>query len=121
MSDVKDVASSQVSESSQISSEGSRSMSPPPFQLAATPADDSSGEVMQLVKQDTHFGSFNDEYYEEIKNKGTVIGADMLMKFTPNAKVDADKIALSQSVKNMVDGKDISIDPLVRRMILVTK
>ncbi len=67
-------------------------------------------KVAQLKKETTHYGDFEDTYFEEMKKNGTVIGADLLLKFTPKDPVDASKIAMVQSVKNQVDGKLLAID-----------
>ena len=67
-------------------------------------------KVIQRAPVNTHFGEFKDEYFADIKQDGTAIGADLFLKFTPNDKVDATKVALTQSVKNYVEGNPIAVD-----------
>jgi hypothetical protein len=67
-------------------------------------------QAVQRAPVKTHYGEFKDEYFSEMKDDGTTIGADLYLKFTPNAEVDATKIGLSQSVKNYVDGSPIAVD-----------
>jgi hypothetical protein len=67
-------------------------------------------KAVQRAPIPTHYGEFKAEYFQEIKDDGKAIGADLYLKFTPNAEVDATKIGLTQSVKNYVDGTPIAVD-----------
>jgi len=69
-------------------------------------------KAVQRSPLGTHYGEFKAEYFEEIKLDGKAVGVDMYLKFTPHTEVDATKIALTQSVKNYVDGKPIALDDL---------
>ena len=69
-------------------------------------------KAVQRSPLGTHYGEFKAEYFEEIKLDGKAVGVDMYLKFTPNTEVDATKIALTQSVKNYIDGKPTAIDDL---------
>lgn len=67
-------------------------------------------KAVQRAPVKTHYGEFKDEYFEEVKKDGTVIGVDIYLKFTPNTEVDATKIAMSQSLKRFVDGNSTALD-----------
>lgn len=61
---------------------------------------------VQMAAKDTHYGTFTDEKYELTGNY-----VEMVLKFTPNDKVDAKKIGLTQSLRSYVAGNNAPIDP----------
>lgn len=74
------------------------SHNPPPFQLQAKP------EAPLQLSVDTHFGTFEDVKYEAQEFGATGRGAEMEMTFDPAENVDATKIGITQSIKNMWNG-----------------
>ncbi len=80
--------------------------------LAAGPGGgfSSGGAAVQRVARNSAMGTFTDEKYE-------LDGArrlHLVLKFTPGNQVDATKIGLTQSLKDMKDGAPNSIDATAR-------
>jgi hypothetical protein len=71
-------------------------------------------EAVQRSPVTTNHGTFEDVYFSEVKEAGIAVGVEVFLRFTPNAKVDATKIGLSQSVKTQVGGHAVPIDATKR-------
>ena len=80
--------------------------------LSATPAGGAAvaAKAIQRSSKATSMGTFTDEKYAL---EGTA-KLHMTLKFTPGDKVDATKIGLTQSLKDMKDGDKNAIDPTAR-------
>jgi hypothetical protein len=70
--------------------------------LRRTPKDDPCKDS----KLKTWAGCFDTDWYAPLANGS---GVDIKLRFRPNAKVDADKIAFVQTVQALMDGEPISI------------
>jgi hypothetical protein len=66
----------------------------------------SATHAVQRTPKQSHFGTFTDEKY-------AIDGAKlhMTLKFTPNDQVDATKIGLTQSIRAIVAGNKVAVDP----------
>jgi hypothetical protein len=64
------------------------------------------GKALQLAAKATHYGTFTDEKYDLGAQK-----LDITLKFTPNDKVEASKIGLTQSLRTYAGGSNFQIDP----------
>jgi hypothetical protein len=70
-----------------------------------------SGASLQMKKLPTHYGEFEDVRYAAITNKADKeIGCEMFLRFTPNDKVDADLIGMTQSIKPTKEGNLDAVD-----------
>lgn len=70
--------------------------------------------VLQRVPQATWGGTFDTDKYkllgpETAKGGSSRYGAEIQISFTPNDKVDAEKIALVQTAQSLRDGKPVSV------------
>ena len=65
-----------------------------------------SGAAVQRAAKQSHYGTFTDEKY-------AIDGAKlhMTLKFTPNDQVDATKIGMTQSIRAVVAGNTVAVDP----------
>lgn len=74
--------------------------------------------MVQLSPISTTGGTFNDEYFKETSSDAQAVdGVDMYMTFTPQHPANATKIGLVQSVKHIVDGQPLAIDPTKRNQM----
>jgi len=73
-------------------------------------------KVIQRAEVHTQYGTFRDPYFEEKKSAedNSVEGVDIHLTFTPGAQANATKIGLVQSVRNLVNGEPIAVDPTKR-------
>lgn len=79
-------------------------------------------EVVQMLKQPTHFGEFIDESYTTVKNSaGKEIGVEMYMKFHPGNNVNAKLIGMVQSVRSMDQGKVVSLNKTIKSRSITAK
>jgi hypothetical protein len=74
--------------------------------MAGGGAHDSATPAVQRAPKQSHSGTFTDEKYAISGNK-----LHMTLKFTPNDQVDATKIGLTQSIRAIVAGNKVAVDP----------
>jgi hypothetical protein len=73
--------------------------------------DSGVGDSVQMKSIPTAYGTFEDVYYDKITNaKDEEIGCEMYVRFTPNDKVDATMIGLTQTVKSYKEGASNTVD-----------
>jgi len=79
------------------------------------------GRSIQKKEQPTPYGKFEDVYYNKLTNtKDEEIGCEMYLRFTPNEKVDASKIALVQIVKSYKEGASNTVDETKQKQSLTS-
>ncbi len=89
------------------------------FAQQTTPG--SSQAAVQMSKQPTPFGEFEDVYYNTVTNsKDEEIGCEMYLRFTPGDTVDATKIGLTQIVKPMKEGTFDAVDETKKKQAVTT-
>lgn len=72
---------------------------------------DAGADAIQRAPVETTFGTYTDEIYEDVKEDDGVIGVSMKLTFTPNEKVSATKIGMTQAVKSVKGGAPHVLDP----------
>lgn len=60
--------------------------------------------VVQMAKQSSHYGDWYDDTYVLTSSGAKRRGVDMVLRFKPNANVNAELIGLTQSVQTIHDG-----------------
>ena len=78
--------------------------------------DSGPGEAVQMRPVNTFYGTFEDVYYDKITNTSDEpIGCELYLRFTPNDKVDATRIGLTQAIKPTKEGALDAVDETKRK------
>lgn len=75
-----------------------------------------SGDAVQMSPVNTFYGTFEDVYYDKLTNTSDEpIGCELYLRFTPNDKVDATRIGLTQAIKPTKEGALDAVDETKRK------
>jgi hypothetical protein len=79
------------------------------------------GGGIQMRAANTAYGTFEDVYYDKLTNTSDEpIGCEMYLRFTPNDKVDATKIGLTQAIKPTKEGALDAVDETKRKQAVTS-
>ena len=69
-------------------------------------------------KVTTKYGDFDTDKYDTVGGAGSETGVDIELTFDPGAKVDAKQIGLTQTVRDVLGGKAVVIDPAMHKQVV---